>query len=87
MPRPFMGESVDIEMIDLEPGARPPEAADWISIEALGSDRYNVAGCVAGEQMLVFANEMFESVDEAALAGAYWARHRGAKVVYVERLT
>jgi len=76
---------MDIDVIPLDPGARAPDGGDWISIEALGSDRYNVAGCVAGEQMLVFAGELFESVDEAALAGVYWARHRGAKTVYVER--
>lgn len=73
-------------MIELEPGARAPTEADWISIEAVEGGRYNVAGSIGGEQSLAFAGEIFASTDEAVMAGLYWARHRGARIVYVERL-
>ena len=81
----FYERVVDIEVIELEPGARAPQSADWISVETMPSGRYNVAGCVAGEQQVVFAAEKFQSIEEAQLAGVYWARHRGAKTLYVER--
>jgi hypothetical protein len=77
---------VDVEIIELGPGARAPEGADWISIETMEGGRYNVAACQAGEQSLIFANEVFSSVDEAVQAGVYWARNRGVKTLYVERL-
>jgi len=76
---------VNIDIIALEPGMRAPESADWISVETMPSGRYNVAGCVGGEQELVFAAEIFGSPDEAQLAGVFWARNRGVKVLYVER--
>ena len=47
--------------------------------------RYNVAGCQGGEPVLIFANEIFASVDEAVLAGIFWARNRGIRTLYVER--
>mgnify|MGYP003578162046 CR=1 FL=1 len=77
---------MDIEVIRLGPGARPPETADWISIEPVEGGRYNVAGSVGGEWSLVFAGEIFESAEEAALAGIFWARHRGSRTVYIEHL-
>ena len=76
---------MDIEVIELEPGSRAPEKSDWISIESVEGGRYNVAGSIGGEQSLAFAGEIFGSMDEAVLAGLYWARHRGARTVYVER--
>ena len=81
----FYGPGVDIDVIALEPGARAPQGADWISVETMPSGRYNVAGCIAGEQELVFAAEQFQSFEEAQLAGVYWARNRGASTLYVER--
>lgn len=75
---------MDIQIIVLAPGARAPNSADWISIETLPKGRYNVAGCVAGEQLVAFANEMFKSFEDAKLAGVFWARHRGATMLYVE---
>ena len=79
-----MGLRMGIEVIELEPGARPPEAADWISVETMEGGRYNVAGCQGGEAVLIFANEIFTSVDEAVLAGIFWARNRGIRTLYVE---
>ena len=76
---------MDIDVIALAPGARAPQAADWISVEPVASGRYNIAGCVAGEQQLVFAGEIFDCFEEAQLAGVFWARNRGAKILYVER--
>ena len=78
------GTQVNIDIIALAPGARAPEAADWISIETLEKGRYNVAGCVGGEVRLVFANEMFECFEDAELAGVFWAQTRGVKTLYVE---
>ena len=80
-----MARAMPIEIIELEPGARPPETADWISVETLEGGRYNVAGCQGGEPLLIFANEIFASVDEAVMAGIFWARNRGIRTLYVER--
>jgi hypothetical protein len=76
---------LDIEVIELEAGARAPDEADWISVEPMEGGRYNVAGCQGGEPVLIFANEIFASVDEAVLAGVFWARNRGIRTLYVER--
>ena len=76
---------MNIEIIELEPGARPPETADWISVETMEGGRYNVAGSQGGEPVLIFANEIFASVDEAVMAGVFWARNRGIRTLYVER--
>lgn len=76
---------MSVEIIELEPGERPPETADWISIEPMDGGRYNVAGCHGGEQSLIFANEIFASIDEAVLAGVFWARNLGVATLYVER--
>ena len=76
---------MDIDIIALAPGTRAPEKADWISIEKTPKDRYNVIGCVAGDQEVAFADEKFQSIEEAQLAGVYWARNRGARILYVER--
>jgi hypothetical protein len=76
--------AMHMEIVTLAAGTRAPDAADWIAIEPLERGRYNVAGCVAGEHELAFANEMFKSLDDARLAGILWARHRGATKVYVE---
>ena len=73
-----------MEVIALAPGARAPQGADWISVEALPIGRYNVAGCVKGEQEIVFAAEPFATLEEARQAGIYWARHRGAATLFVE---
>jgi hypothetical protein len=75
---------MDIKIIVLAPGERAPQSADWISIETLPKGRYNVAGCVAGEHQVAFANEMFKSFEDAKLAGVFWARHLGATAIYVE---
>ena len=76
---------MSVDVIALAPGARAPDSADWISIEAMPKGRYNVAGCVAGEPQLVFAAEAFECFEHAQLAGTFWARTRGVKRLYVER--
>ena len=73
-----------MEVIALAPGARAPQGADWISVEELPIGRYNVAGCVGGEQEIVFAAEPFESLEDARLAGVFWARNRGAKTLFIE---
>jgi hypothetical protein len=73
-----------IDIVTLATGDRAPASADWIAVEPLEKGRYNVAGCVGGEQELAFAGEMFESLDQAKLAGIMWARHRGATRVFVE---
>ena len=75
---------MNIEIIALEPGERPPENADWVSVETLADGRYNIAGCVAGEQKVAFAGQRFATLDEAKLAGVFWARNLGARTIYVE---
>lgn len=75
---------VNVEIIALEAGERPPDNADWISVETLADGRYNIAGCVAGEQKVAFAGQRFATPEEAQLAGVFWARNLGARTIYVE---
>ena len=75
---------MDMEIRHPANGETVPDGADWIVVETLPDGRYNVVGCVAREQSVAFANEQFCTLDDAKFAGILWAKHRGAKTLYVD---
>ena len=74
----------DKDIIALPPGDRAPEDVDSIRIEPTPNGKFQFTGCVIGHNEFVSTYDTYDTFEEAKLAGYFWAKDKGATVVYVE---
>lgn len=79
-----MAQDPQIKIVTLDAGQRAPDDSDWIRIERVADDKFNVSGFVRSENSHIISDGRCVSFDEAKLVGAFWAEHRGSKLIYVE---
>lgn len=65
-------------------GQRAPEGWDFIKIDRLSEDCYNISGAIAISGGGILKDMQYATLDKAKEAALSWASEQGSQIIYLE---